>query len=359
MHNTLSGQRITLLQLTREALAISIARRTVTVIVILIAAVGTFIPLVISAQAENARADALTTLNRPEQRIVKIIDNDFLQGSTTLDPPTVMQLRELSIVENLLALGTVQDTRSSRGWPVSTRIPTTDILAVDASQHDPCGSVRLPRNYGGSPHTLHLALEPAYLAVAGKRQTEPHPFADPALATRNICEWTGARQLLVLVDEPASVQRIVDLIPSFADINVTASIPDDLDELRRDLATGLSDSARYLRNLATLGAGVLVAATIFVTAGTQTRHMARRRALGATRFDVAILILGQVAMSVMLGALIATLVFSVTATNLQYLIDASLALAVVVSIILTSLVASLPVAVVAATRDPAEILRVP
>ncbi len=359
MTNQQHSRRISLVKLTREALAISAARRTATAVVMLIAAVGAFIPLAVSAQAQNARSDALAALDRPEQRIVKITDSEFGQQSTTLDPATVSQLRELSIVDNLTALGTVQDTRPAEGWPTSERIPTVDVLSADGRLDDPCGSVRLPQTYTGSTRTLHLALEPAFIAVAGQRQTVAHPFADPGIATRNICDWIAARQVLILVDEPASVQRLIDLIPSFGGINLQVFVPDDLDALRRDVATELSDSARQLRNLAMLGAGILVGATTFVTNTTQTRHMARRRALGATRSDIAILILTQVAVSVAAGLLIAVTAFTVGASSLRYPIDGSLIMAVAITIGLTSLVASLPVASIAANRDPARVLRVP
>ncbi len=87
--------------------------------------------------------------------------------------------------------------------------------------------------------------------------------------------------------------------------------------------------------------------------------MARRRALGATRSDIAILILTQVAMSVTAGLLIAVTAFTVGASSLHHPIDGSLVMAVTIIIGLTSLVSSLPVASIAANRDPARVLRVP
>ena len=359
MTDELHSRRIGLLALTVEALAIAAARRTVTAIVVLIAAVGAFIPLAVSAQADNARSDALEALDRPEQRIVTVTDSEFTQASTTLDPATVSQLGELSIVERLTALGTTQDTRPIEGWPTSERIPTVDVLSLDGSTDDPCGSVRLPQTYTGSTQTLHLALEPAFIAVAGQRQPESHPFANPVVATRNVCDWAAARQILILVDKPASVQQLVGLVPSFGGLNLAVNVPDDLEQLRRDVATGLSDSARQLRNLAMLGAGFLVGATTFATNTTQTRHMARRRALGATRSDVAFLVLAQVAVSVAAGVLIAVTAAVASASSLDYPIDGSLIAAVSITIGLTSLLASVPVALIAATRDPARVLRVP
>lgn len=352
-------RRIGLGALAVEAFAIAAARRTVTLVVVLIAAVGALIPLAVSAQADKARSEALTALDRPEQRIVTVTDSEFAQQSTTLDPATVSQLGELSIVDRLTALGTVQDTRPVEGWPTSERIPTVDVLSLDGRHDDPCGSVRLPQAYTGSTRTLHLALEPAFIAVAGRRQPETHPFADPVLATRNVCDWAGARQVLILVDEPASVTRLVGLVPSFGGLNLSVTVPDDLEQLRRDVASGLSDSARQIRILAMLGAGLLVGATTFATNATQTRHMARRRALGATRSDIAFLVLAQVAVSVAAGIVIAVAAVVVGASSLDYPVDGSLAAAVAVTIGLTSLLASLPVALVAANRDPARVLRVP
>ena len=217
MTNQQHSRRISLVKLTREALAISAARRTATAIVMLIAAVGAFIPLAVSAQAQNARSDALAALDRPEQRIVKITDSEFVQRSTTLDPATVSQLRELSIVDNLIRTRNSprHQTPPKVGRPVSGS--QRSMSCQSAGSGRPVCSVRLPQTHTGSARTLHLALEPAFIAVAGRRRTETHPFADPGIATRNICDWTAARQLLILVDEPASVQKLIDLIlPSVA-----------------------------------------------------------------------------------------------------------------------------------------------
>lgn len=353
------SRRTSLISLSLEALAIMVARRTVTTIVMLISAVGTFIPLAVSAEAQNARSDALTALDRPEQRIVTITDSKFAQPNTGLDPVTVSHLRELSIVNDLIALGRVQDARPAAGWPTSERIPMLDVLSVGDDQQDPCGSVRLPQSHLGSDRTLHLALEPAFIAVAGRRQAETPPYADPDLATRRICSWNSARQVLVLVDEPESVQRLVSLVPSLGGLNLSVSVPDDLKGLREDVATGLSDSARQLRNLAMVGAGLLVGATTFATNTAQTRHMARRRALGAARSDITILILAQVGASVAAGVIVGVGAFAASASILRYPTDWSLAVSVAIAIGLASLVASFPVAVVAANRDPARVLRVP
>lgn len=330
-----------------------------TAVVMLIATVGALIPLAINIQAHKSRSDALATLDRPEQRIVTVTDSTFGQGTTFLDASTVSQVRELSIVNRLTVLGTLQDTKPLTGWPGSERIPTVDVLSIDDRSDDPCGSVRLPQALTESHRTLHLAIEPAFIAVAGKRQTESHPFADPVVATRNVCDWSAAQQLLILVDESASVEPLIHFVASFGGINLTVSVPDSLEGLRQEVAAGLSDSARQLRNLAMLGTGFLVAATTFITNMTQTRHMARRRALGATRSDIAILILAQVAMLASAGVLVAISAVAAGALGWSYPLDGTLVAAVAITIILVSVVASIPLALIAANRDPAKVLRVP
>lgn len=67
----------------------------------------------------------------------------------------------------------------------------------------------------------------------------------------------------------------------------------------------------------------------------------------------------QVAGAVAAGVLIAVAAVIVGASSLHYPIDGSLVLAVATTIGLTSLLASLPVALIAANRDPARVLRVP
>jgi len=343
-----------------EAIAIAAARRKTSAMAVLIVAVGAFIPLIINGQAQNARSNALDALDRPEQRIITITDTEFAAGGTTLSPAMVLQLSQLSIVDSVLALGTIQDTRPAEGWPSSQRIATVDVLATNHVNPDSCGSVRLPqRATTDSTRTLHLAVEPAYIAVAGRRQAAPLPTPDSNTATRHVCEWLSARQVLVLVDRPTSIDALIDFISSFGGTNLQVSALDDLEQLRRDVSAGLTTSARQLRNLAMIGAGFLVATITFVANATQTKDMARRRALGATRSDIAILILTQVTSAVAGGLVIAIATFTAIASSRGFPQDEALAAAVSITILLTSLMASLPIAAIAATRDPATVLRVP
>lgn len=343
-----------------EAIAIAVARRKTSTMAVLIVAAGAFIPMIVNGQAQSARSNALGALDRPEQRIITITDTEFAAGGKTLSPAMVLQLSQLSIVDGVLALGTIQDTRPAQGWPTSRRIATVDVLDTNHVNADSCGSVRLPQEAStDSTRTLHLAVEPAYIAVAGGRRPEPPPTPGPNIATRHICEWSSARQVQVLVDQPDSMDALIDIVSSIGSNNLQVSVPDDIEQLRRDVSAGLTSSAQQLRNLAMIGAGLLIAAITFVANTAQTKDMARRRALGATRSDIAVLVLTQVTLEVAGGAAIAIATYTGIASSLCYPQDESLAAAVGITILLTSLTASLPITAVAATRDPATVLRVP
>ncbi|MGH8874232.1 MAG: FtsX-like permease family protein [Acidimicrobiia bacterium] len=110
-----------------------------------------------------------------------------------------------------------------------------------------------------------------------------------------------------------------------------------------------------------MGAGLaLTALTIYAAVTTRRRDFGRRRALGASRPDIMILILAQsltVALVGATGGIVAGTILVQRAVAAAP--DAGFALAVGVLAVAVAAVAALGPAVVAAYRDPVRILRVP
>lgn len=113
--------------------------------------------------------------------------------------------------------------------------------------------------------------------------------------------------------------------------------------------------------LVILGVGLLIiAATLTGAVSQRRRDFGRRRALGATRSAIIVLVLTQTAASSVLGACVGAAgglfaVFQLAGS----LPSGAFVLGVAALAIFAALVAALLPACVAATRDPVQILRVP
>lgn len=334
------------------------SRRIVTLTTAGVVAVGALVPLAVSSRALAAKSEALAALERPEFRTIVVTDPDYAAGIGSLTTAIVAQLARLSSVEELVALGEVRDTRAAPGWPGGERIPTVDLL-VTAAPEDSCDSARLAV---GSPltraPTLHLATELAYIPVVGVRNAGGDPSAPPAFATLTRCSWDAAREVRLLLDRAGSIPHMVSVLVATGGGNLEVTVPSDLEALRRQVSAGLGSAATQLRNLAMVGAGLLVGGGTLTTSISQAKHFARRRALGAARSDILLIVIGQVVLTVLLGLVFGTVGYLLLTTTPRYVFDPSLAGAVGVGLLLMSLAASMPGALVAARREPGRVLRI-
>lgn len=130
--------------------------------------------------------------------------------------------------------------------------------------------------------------------------------------------------------------------------------------LRDAVAGALGASSRQLM-LGVLGGGlVLVSVTVLSAVQGRRRDLGRRRAVGASRSAIVVLVLLQTAVAGVMGALVGS-VGGVAAVALAAGAAPpwSFSAGVAVATVLIGLVGAVPPALLAAYRDPVRILRVP
>ncbi len=141
---------------------------------------------------------------------------------------------------------------------------------------------------------------------------------------------------------------------------VTIESPTGAIALRRVVEGEMGDSARRIMVVVLAVGLVTISATMFGAVSSRRRDFGRRRALGATRSAIVVLVIIQsftaAALGVLVGIGAATLFARLTASDLP---DVSFTLGLAGLAMTTALVGAIPPAIVASRRDPVRVLRVP
>lgn len=202
------------------------------------------------------------------------------------------------------------------------------------------------------------------LAVVGWLAAEPPlEFLNRGLLTVAEPQEPVVR-IIVLAEAAEDVPRLADAIGTVLDAADPASVvvrsSDMLVEVRAAVQGELGTWGRSLVGLV-LGAGlVLTVLNVFGAVTTRRRDFGRRRALGASRLDIVILVSAQTLLTAVVGAFAGVLIgTAVVRQILGILPQADFGLAVGLLAVLATAIAALPPAAIAAFRDPVRILRVP
>jgi putative ABC transport system permease protein len=141
---------------------------------------------------------------------------------------------------------------------------------------------------------------------------------------------------------------------------VTIEQPDDAAALRDVISGRLGTASRQLM-ASILAVGILViAVTQAATVSTMRRDYGRRRALGASRSAIVASVMIQGGVTALAGALVGTITGLVVVwSTMNSLPSAGFVLSLFTLSIVGALLGSIPPALIAATRDPLRILRVP
>jgi putative ABC transport system permease protein len=172
------------------------------------------------------------------------------------------------------------------------------------------------------------------------------------------------RELYLVVDTVEAVDPVAATIRlavhADAPQRLAIETPSLLVELRAAVGGELAGSSRQLL-LIVLGVGLLlVAATTAGAVSARRRDFGRRRALGATRSVIVLLVLVQIGVAAFIGSLAGTAVGLVAVVRLAGSSpDPPFVLGVSLLALLMALIAGVPPALLAAFRDPVRILRVP
>ncbi len=339
-----------------EGVAIARSRPVVLLATIVIAAIGIGTPSLLRAETIRSNDRAIASFERPEFRTLVVTSN---AEQPVLTEQLSVAISGFSSVARVIATGQAMTARPAENWPTGAALPLSPVLTANGE----CGSVLVP---GSIPFpesmTFHLDSQLAYLPVGGRRDGTLARVIAPDVIVLVECDWSTATRFVIefesnqgLVD---STPLIVEMIAS-SEINVAS--PTDVARTRAQVRDELTSASKALTVGAVMSTGILIGMTSLISTLTQIRHYARRRALGARRSETALLIYMQPAISVALGAAlfgIAQLLAGLAgATFLGSELKIVLSTWIVVSFVTGVMV--VPSAAIAATADPASLLRVP
>lgn len=187
----------------------------------------------------------------------------------------------------------------------------------------------------------------------------------PAAATApDAVQPIALTTVIVVVDSPADValvsKTLTDLLATPNPQDVTVQTSQSLVDVRAAVAGTLTSYSRSNAVGILSGAAVLVMATLMVVVALRRRDYGRRRALGATRGLLMLLLEVQTVMLAVvgstLGAGVALVILAVQGAPLP---GADYVGAIALLAVLAAILGALPPAVYAATRDPLTELRQP
>ena len=328
-------------------------------------------------QSAAAEARVLATIDEAGTRTIVVSDPTERAG---LHPDSVEAVRSLAGVEWALGLGPVTDVRNAALGSAGRAVPARRVYGTLPE------AVRLVG--GRAPAPGEAIASQAGLEVLGAQTpaggirgegleaplvgvfaaVDPLTFLDGSLLIRTAAAEPGdsqtLRQLLVVASSVASVGSLIEAIPFVLHVDdrtqLRVATPASLLELRSLVEAELATSSRQ-QLLVVLGVGlVVITVTLSGAVAQRRRDFGRRRALGATRSALVLLVIVQTAVAALFGTILGTTVGLVAVGRLAgALPPLDFVAGVAVLALLTALFAAIPPGLVAAFRDPVRILRVP
>lgn len=360
--------------LIREAAASAWASKVPTILILLVTAAMCFTASAISGRNAALQQQLDQRTRDAGARVITISDlgNDgFLTGTT------IETLAALSTVDTAAAVTQPATfTNTTLGWGGPT------VSGWGLVNTDPAGIVKL--SSGRWPHpgetlvatTAATALrvgpgasgsvvtkdQDTYAIVGTFTAQPPFEWLNDGLLFAPRTQQVGkeARVTVTQLGDLAPTERAIRRILTPNDpAKLRITSPRDLAEVSIDVGADVR-VAGYDTTLLVLFAGALfVAAVTLADVLIRRRDLGRRRALGITRFDLMSLICLRATTSTILGA--ATGILAVQAyglaTQTRPPIPHTIASATLV--VISALVATIPVGLIAAQRDPVAVLRTP
>lgn len=366
-------------RLLREGIATARAYRASSVTIALVAAV---MCLLVFGTAGRSAASADRILHRIDQAGARVVTITAQQGFAGLDLDSVSRLTAIDGIAGAVGLGSPHDVHNAAvpgGENVTARAvygdlddritllggrlpaPGEAIVSPDVAARlgmvDPVGAV--------TDGTLTAAVVGTF-----EEDTPPTGLSDYVL----VGGWTDARGepldsapaislALVVVDRATDVPALTPVIRAATGVDDPAAIAirtsPDLVEIQDVVSGDFGELSRQL-GIAAVAAGlVVVGLTMVLSVTTRRRDIGRRRALGASRSAVLILVTVQAVVPAAIGAVIGTLGgVAVVVSLADNPPTTPMLFAVPLLAVIAAAVGSLPAAGIAALRDPVSVLRV-
>lgn len=361
-----------LLGLAREVAASALAQGVLSSIMVLVMGGSVVAILATAGRSAATEAAVLDRIDAAGTRTVTVmISGEHPQVSTAL----VDTIAALPLVESVVGLGRVVDATAAAipdgerigirpvygqiaGTPVDARIHPGPVVLVDPEHLRPVG---LPGGAGvlrvldGPEYPVGGSFgAPEFLAPYQPLAVIPIAPDDPTTFATIVIVATAAHNVELTTDLVRGY--LVDIPPE----DLTIANSDSLVALQRAISGELTSSSHAI----ILGVlAVTVAITLAVVTGAvllRRKDLGRRRALGATRPTIIVLIMGQVLLLSVVATLAGVAVgLAATALSGHPPPPWTFTLAVAVAVVLAATTAAALPAVLAAHRDPLRELRVP
>lgn len=364
--------------LLREGVAMARSQPVATVLVALVGAAVCATVLATTGQSAAAEREVLSRIDDAGTRAIVVTDQE---GRAQLGPDVVDRLAALSAVDWVVGLGSVLDTRNSAVGDGADLLPVRTlygdvppVLALHAGRWPDPGEVVVGAGvlqefgFAQAVGGLDPRRGTSYGLVGSFTADDPLGFlADGGLVRTVVADDGGAqavRQLYILVDRPSDVATVAAALPAVLDARDVTSLrietPEVLTQVRDAVAGELGRFSRQLVAMVLAVGLVLTAVTVYGSVTTRRRDFGRRRALGASRSSVVVLVLVQTAVGAFVGASVgAAAGLTIVARLAGAVPSAAFTGGLVAATILAAAVAAVPPALLAAMRDPVRILRVP
>jgi len=315
-------------------------------------------------------------LNRIDDAGTRTIIVEDVHGRGQLKREVIDRLVALAHVEWAVGFGLATDVRPAN-IPGADGVPIRSVFGALPSPVTTNGApLSAGRALAGTDALRLLGFETAagpveraaddarQLAVAGWFEAPaPLTFLNRSLLTVPGSDESVLR-ILILADAarsvPALSESIGDVLDPVDPASVAITTSDTLVTVRAAVQGTLGTFGRAIVGGVLLAGLVLTGLNVFGAVTARRRDFGRRRALGASRFDIIALVLLQTIATGIAGSVIGTVAGALfvlsavgTAPSLEFI------LAVAVLAVLVASVASLIPAGIAAFRDPVHVLRIP
>ncbi|WP_101524584.1 FtsX-like permease family protein [Nocardioides houyundeii] len=350
------------------------AQPLVSVVTAFITAAVCLSVFVTAGRAAAAEAAVVSQVDGAGARTIRFSDPSGEAGLTAMG---VQHVAELPGVDWMLAIGDTVDVRNSAMPQVGRPVPSAALFSeLPPSVRLTAGRApRLEEAIAGTDAMTALGLADRTGGVRG--QLFDGPVVGTFDAASPVTELQQSvlirtvpsddrlmREVYVVAETVADVRTLERAIPTMLHMTDPSQLridsPAVLVDLQEVLRGELGDSGRQLMLLALASGLVLIAVSLYGATAARKRDFGRRRALGATRSALVVLVLLPTGLGALAGVTLGT-GFGVAMVNATQGTVPGIAfiLGVPTLTLLTALLAAVPPATIAAAQDPVRILRVP
>lgn len=343
-----------------------------TIVLALVAAAMMLATLLTAGRAAATEAEIVSSVDGAGSRLIEVT---ITEPSPGLNSSAISRVRDLDNVEWVLALGPARDVRSVQlesRINVAARTLLTDLppgVNVTAGREPGPGEAIVTT---AAQKRLQLEYPVGAIADGSRTYSVVGGFEAVGLIdTLGRLVLTGttpevpeqATLIYVLADDANNVEGVVNAFRAVADVPaeyIVVKTSDTLIELGNVVNGSIGELSRQLAAGAIIAGVVLVALTMTLALTSRRRDFGRRRALGATRSALVAVILLEVGLPVIIGAITGLGIMAGLVIGLEAAIPPPSFIAAAFGLTcVAGLLAAIPPTMWAARQDPLKILRVP